>query len=195
MATNIKGRGLSGLLRYTKTKVGEEGLKKVLDKLSEEDKAIFSRRVDSSEWYSFKTYVNLLVIIDKELGKGDLRLCEDIGRWSAERDIEAVYKIYTKNDSFKDPITLETAPQVMWKNYYDQGDMVFPEIPKSRDETAPIRARILDFPDAAKPNCSLLGGWICRALEIISDVKVAVTEVKCRADGDEYCEFLLTRKD
>lgn len=189
MATNIIGRGLSGVLKYIKIKAGEEGLEKILNKLSEEDRAIFSDRIHPGQWYPFKTYVNILTLVDQELGKGDLSVCKDIGRWSAERDLRVVFKLYTA-DTFKDLNILKTAPHVMWKGYYDQGDMEFPEIPRT-DYLKSISAKIIDFPDAAKPNCRLLEGWIEKAVHIISGERVTgtVTEVKCRVDGHEYCEF------
>ncbi|UCD85906.1 MAG: hypothetical protein JSU92_06860 [Deltaproteobacteria bacterium] len=194
MATNIIGRGLSGVLKYTKTKAGEDGLKEILHKLSEEDRAIFSDKINPAGWYPFKTYVNLLIIVDKELGNGDLSLCKDMGQWSAEKDLEAVYKIFT-DDTFKDLNILKTAPHVMWQGYYDQGNMVFPELPKT-DYIESIKARIVDFPDAAKPSCRLLEGWIEKAVNIISGNRIRgiVTEVKCRIDGHEYCEYLWETK-
>jgi hypothetical protein len=111
-------------------------------------------------WYSFKIYVNTLVSVDKLFGKGDLSLCKDIGLWSAERDLTSVFNLYTKS-IFKSPSTLKTAPHVMWTNYFSQGDLVFVEIP-DRVDIPEIKAiaRIVDFPDAAKPNCRLLEGWI-----------------------------------
>jgi len=190
MATNIIGRGLSGLLKYTKIRIGEDGLKKILNKLPEADRAIFSKHILPSEWYSFRIYVELLAIIDKELGKGDLSVCRHIGEWSAERDLKAVYSMYTK-EIFKDTSILKTAPSIMWKGYYDKGDIVFPEIPGSLDVTD-IKARVINFPDAAKPNCALLEGWIKKVFDVIigGGHEGIVTEVRCRADGNEYCEFL-----
>jgi len=199
MATNIIGRGVSGLLKYAKIKGGEEGLKKVLDSLSKEDRAIFDKKISASEWYPFSTYVNLLIIIDKVFGKGDLSVCKDIGLWSAERDLAAVFNLYTKG-IFKNPSTLKTAPHVMWTNYYSKGDMVFSEIPTSVDiSEVKANARVVDFPDAAKSNCRLLEGWIESVIQnIVEDAgKVTTTEIKCRVNRDEYCEFLgvLTRKE
>jgi predicted hydrocarbon binding protein len=191
VATNVIGRGLAGLLKYTKEKAGEDVLKRVLNQLPEEDKAIFTDRIRPTEWYPFRIYANLLAIIDKELGKGDLSICKDIGSWSGERDFKAMYKLYT-SDSFKDPTTLKTAPHVMWTSYYDQGDLVFLDIPGSIELAERVTARVIDFPDTLKANCRLLEGWIGKAIEIIGDLKVNVTEVKCRVDGDEYCEFLFT---
>jgi len=192
MATNIIGRGLSGLLKYIKIKAEESGLKNILNKLPEEDKAVFSKKISPAEWYPFRIYVELLALIDKELGNGDLSICRDIGEWSAERDLKAVYMYYTK-DTFRVPQMLKTAPSVMWKGYYDKGDLMF-QIPESI--AAPeVSARIVDFPDAAKPNCALLGGWIKKVFEIIigGGWECVVTEVKCRADGEEYCEFIVKR--
>ncbi len=189
MATNIMGRGLSGILKYTKTKAGEEVLQQILNKLSEEEKAVFADKINPVAWYPFKTYVNLLTLVDRELGKGDLSLCKDIGRWAAERDLKRVFKLYTA-DTFKGLHILKTAPHVMWQGYYDRGAMVFPEIPRT-DYLKSISAKVADFPDAAKPNCRLLEGWIEKAVYIISGERVegTVTEVKCRVDGHEYCEF------
>ena len=66
--------------------------------------------------------------------------------------------------------------------------MIFLEIPDLVGR--PAKARIIDFPDAAKPNCRLLEGWMERSIEIITGIKIITTEVKCKVDGDEYCEFL-----
>jgi len=192
MATNIIGRGVGGLLKYAKIKWGEEGLKKVLDSLSKEDRAIFDKKIDPLEWYPFSTYVNVLVVIDKVFGKGDLSVCKDIGIWSAERDLAAVFNLYTKG-IFKNPSTLKTAPHVMWTNYYSKGDMVFSEIPTVIDiPEVKATARIIDFPDAAKPNCRLLEGWIQSVFQhVVEDARIfTATEIKCRVDGDEYCEYL-----
>ena len=193
MATNIIGRGLAGLLKYIKLRIGPEGLEKVLEKLSAQEKALFKDRIHPTRWYSLKTYTNLLVIIDQEIGTGDLKVCKDIGRWAAERDFKAVYKLYTIGESFKDPVTFKTAPNIMWKGYYDRGELTIPDPPQSLDVNE-FKFRITGVPDAQKPNCSLLEGWLEMAAKNILELNGTVTEVKCTTEGDEYCEFLWVRE-
>jgi len=176
-------------LKYIKIKAGEQGLKNILERLPEEDKIVLNMKILPTEWYPFRTYVNILTLIDRQFGNGDLSVCREVGEWSAERDLKAVYNIYSK-EIFKDPSILRTAPSIMWKGYYDKGDLVFPEIPNTLDVTE-ATAKVIDFPDAAKPNCTLLEGWIGKVMEIIigGGHKARVREVKCRANGADYCEF------
>ncbi len=185
----VQANAFRGVLKYIKEKAGEEARKKIIDSLSR-DRDIYSKSI-SSGLYSYSAYIRLIEAIDREIGNGDLSLCKEMGKWAANRDISraGMYKVYTE-DAFKTTMVLKTAPNVMWKGYYDEGKLKTAVLPETMEEPDSLVLRVIDFPEMKRAHCILLEGWIEGAYAIITGKDTMIRQTKCITRGDEYCEFV-----
>ena len=185
----VQANAFRGLLKYIKEKAGEEVRKNIIDSLTQ-DRDIYSKPISSGS-YPYPAYIRLIEAIDKEFENRYLNLCKDMGRWAAKRDISetGIYKLYT-DDALKTTLVLKTAPNVMWKGYYDEGKMEAAQLPKTMEEPHSLILRVTDFPEMKRAHCLLLEGWVEGAFKIITGKDATVRQTKCITRGDEYCEFV-----
>ncbi len=185
----VQANAFRGVLKYIKEKAGEEARKKIIDSLTQ-DRDIYSKPITTG-LYSYSAYVRLIEAIDRELGKGDLSLCKEMGKWAAQRDISGsgMYKVYT-DAAFKSTIVFKTAPNVMWTGYYDEGKMETAVLPETMEEPHSLVLRVTDFPEMKRAHCLLLEGWVEGAFVIITGKDATVRQTKCITRGDDYCEFI-----
>ncbi len=198
---SVKGSLLLGLLKYTGEKLGAEGRDNLLKGLDDEDRAVFYKSADSSdpkiislaEWYPYKAFNNFMNAIIREIGKGDVNLCREIGHWSAEKDLDpekGIYRFYT-TDAFKADVTLvyKTSTSVIWEQMYNKGKLEAEEIEKGKK----VAIKLKGFPEVTEASCILVAGWIERASQIISGSEVKV-EAKYKPATGIDCEFQMEVK-
>jgi len=183
---HVKGSALTSTRKFVSAKYGDLGWDRVLSALPEGDRELLSKRVLVSNWYPFSSFINLLSTADKLLGTGDMALCTDMGRFSAENDLSSIYMVFNKEAN---PHLIISRAASIWKTYYDSGSM---EIGERGDNS--VAVRIVDFAEPAKPHCRRVQGWIEMALSLAGGVEPKVAETKCRCAGDEFCEFICSWK-
>jgi len=198
---SVKGSLLLGLLKYTREKLGAEGREKLLKSLGDEDRAVFFKSADSSEpaiislaeWYPHKTFKNFMDALIREVGKGDVNLSKEIGRWAGERDMDpnkGLYTFYT-TDAFKGDITLvyRTSTSVIWEQMYNKGKLDHEMV----EEGKKIILKLRGFPEVTEAGCLLVGAWIERTSQIVSGSSVKV-DIKYKPATDIDCEFHIELK-
>ncbi|UCD85127.1 MAG: hypothetical protein JSU92_02755 [Deltaproteobacteria bacterium] len=197
----VKGTLLLGLLKYTREKLGPEGRVHLLKSLNDEDRVVFFESADSpkfkkisvAEWYPYRTFKSLLGAIVREVGKGDKRLCIEIGHWSAEQDFDpekGILKFYTK-DVYKGKANLiYRSTPVIWSQMFSKGEIEFETIEEAKKGVL----RLKGFPEVTEANCLLIGAWMERATKIISGFETKV-ETKYNPAIDTDCDFHLEVKD
>ena len=198
---SVKGSLLLGLLKYVGEKLGAEGRDNLLKSLDNEDQAVFFKSADSSEpniisiaeWYPHKTFENFMDAIVREIGKGDINLCKEIGRWSAEKDLDpekGIYRFYA-TEAFKTDVTLvyKTSTSVIWEQMYNKGKLEAEEIEKGKI----VVFKLTDFPEVTEAGCLLIGAWIERTSQIVSGAEIKV-EAKYKPAPGIDCEFQMEVK-
>lgn len=176
----IKGFAVRGLLRYLKeTRPGLT--RQVIDRLPEEVKANFARPIVASNMYPYETFSALLRQIDQQLGRGDLRLCEDVGDFAARQDITGMFKMMLAVLSPK--TTLERA-NLFWQKYCDSGKLIL----VSSDPHHSV-LRLEGFPGMDEAHCYLMNGWIARFATMTGGKGVTVNHNVCVNRGGDYCEW------
>ena len=196
-----KGTLLLGLLRYAREKLGPEGRMKLLRSLDDEDQAVFLKSADSSEpkmisvaeWYPYRTFKSLIDAIVREVGNGDIKLCIEIGYWSAEQDFDpekGLLKFYTKDAYKGDANLIYRAAPVLWDQMYNEGKLEFETIEEAKKGIL----RLKGFPEITEANCLLIGAWIERSAQIVSGFETKV-ETKYNPAIDADCDFHLEVKD
>lgn len=178
--TRARGLTLISMLKYVREKKSEKGVEEVLNSLDEKTRNTILNPVPK-DWYPFNAYIKLHVAIDKIIGNGDLSECKKVGRFIAEDNMKqfpkTVYLIFnTKKILRKTP--------VLWRKYEYPGEVV-----KIKDEENCAVYRLINFP-SQPPICSVIIGRLEVALELAGAKNICISEPKCKALGDEYCEFV-----
>lgn len=179
--TNIRGLTFAGCVEYVRNNFGEEGLKKVLDNLSEEERKVAGAKFHAMEWYSLNIFVNFLSTAEKVMGKGDNNICYAAGKLSAAEAFGGIYKLFLE---FGGPSIFLKKAALAWRTLNDSGYL---DIIVTKEHYA--KGRVKEYANPHKNYCYFLAGYFEKVLELSGGRNVKITETKCTCQGDEYCEY------
>lgn len=178
---HIRGLTFAGSVEYVRKNFGEEGLKKVLDSLPEEDKKIAGGKFQAMEWYSESSFANFLSSADKILGKDDHGVCYEAGKTSAAEAFGGIYKLFLE---FGGPNIFLKKAALAWRTLNDSGYL---EIAIAKDNYT--KGMVKEYGAPNKCYCFFLTGYFEKVLELSGAKNVKVKETKCRLSGDDCCEY------
>ncbi|MGA9751883.1 MAG: hypothetical protein WBS54_08850 [Acidobacteriota bacterium] len=176
-----KGFTLKGALAYVDARFGEKARERLVAALDEESKTILSGSVLPSSWYPLRVQVELYRTIDQFFGSGNLALCREIGRYTAEHEISTIHRVTLKVAGLS--LWLRSAG-MMWRQYYSAGAL--------RSEGMGERGGQLvltEFNPLHRAFCEDLSGWFERIAELNGKERVTVTHPDCILDGRAACLF------
>jgi len=179
---DMKGSALVGSREFIRKEFGEEGLRKVLEALPAGTRELFGGPILQNRWYPTRQLIAFARTADNVLGRGDLALCEGMGRYSAWEQLSFAYKILILALSTDG---LFTRIPTMWKTFNKTGRMEVTEI-------GPHGCVILlhDHEDFDAAYCRRLMGWMAVAGEKTGSRNVRVEHPRCRGlVGGSTCEF------
>jgi len=161
---------------------GPEAVEKVTNQMSIEDKNIISQQIFSMSWYPEETYVNFLIAIDKVFGKGNYKLCHDVGYYTAIKATARFYKIFSHSE---DPSFVTRNGGVFWSKIHNNGRLE-PTITDQNSATI----RIIDKASPHKAFCHSVIGYWKGLLESGGAKDVSIRESKCVCRKAGFCEFV-----
>lgn len=177
---NIKGFAIRGLLRYLKeNRAGAAA--GIIAKLSPQAQKVFERPIVASNMYPYEAFAELLRGIDQEMGRGDLKKCEEIGDFAARQDINGMFKMMM---SVFSPKTIVERSNLFWAKYCDTGTMVA----VSSDAHNSVM-QLRDFPQMNEAHCMLMMGWIRRWALMTKAKTVTVRHSVCVNKGGPFCQW------
>ena len=177
-SVRVKGSILSARVAWVRQH-GDEAYQRFLRELSPATRGVADRLL-LIDWYPFDMFIELCTVIDRLHGKGDLQLCYDLGRYSAEVNVKNIYRLLFKFGSVHFLLRRAT---MAWGMSYDAGRaMVRSEEPRG------AVVEVLDFPTPHRAHCLSVRGWIAKMLEL-SGAREPVVKERCKLNGDERCEF------
>jgi hypothetical protein len=176
-----KGFTLQSALAYVESHHGPSGRERLLAALDEPTRQTVSGRLLASSWYPFRTQVALYEAIDRTWGNGDLSLCWQIGRFTAEHEATTIHKLFLKLARLD---TWLRVAGTMWGRYYSAGVLEVGEFAPASGEL-----RVKDFNPLSKAFCHDLGGWLWRTAEMSGLAGVSVRHEACLLDGAPACLF------
>jgi hypothetical protein len=182
---NVKGTALRARLRFVEQRGGIDGYRRFLDAMSPSTRAIVDARILASGWYPFAAFVEICELIDRQLGAGDLALCDELGRYACEANLPTLYKIFFR---MADVHYIVRRAAAAWRVNYDEGTMTV------LDENDNIVTMRMEVPTPHRAHCLSVRGWIVRAGELSGAKDVHVDE-SCRLHGDPHCQFVLRWRD
>jgi hypothetical protein len=181
--SQTKAVHLKNFKKYIAEHGGDPVWTKVLAKLNEQDRAVVTKPIFTGEWLDYHLWFRLLCVADQILGNGDGRVITEIGAFDARENLKGIYSVFI---SFMKPEFIAARSSLVWRRYYDSGDMkVLNMLPQGAE------LELVDFPDVPKGHEHELVGWMGEALRITGVKNVQVLHPVCKARGGTRCLFQL----
>lgn len=180
----VKGAFVIDGINYLVDKAGKDGLEKVKEKLTPEDREIlFSKTLLAFNWYDFNAFLRFLFAADKTLFKGEQNFVREVGLHSAASQMGGIYKALFRFASVK---LFALGGSGSYSSIVRPGKMKITLL----DETT-LEFRLSDSPGMIL-NHEIYQGAIVEgilALFKVTDIKT-LGHPKCIARGDDHCIFL-----
>ncbi len=179
-SVKVKGGALLSRLAFVREGRGEEAVQRVLARLSETDRKALGQ-ILTGAWYPFELNERLDEAIAAEMGIGE-NVFLLMGEKSAFQNLSGPHRIML---SPGDPHGLLRRTPQIYQMYYDSGRRTY-------EKLGPTKAvlRTYEAPTFSKHDCLTIAGWHRKAIEMCGGKNARVTETKCRAKGDEICEYV-----
>lgn len=178
---SIQGGVLVSRLAFIAQRGGPGAVERVLARLTADDRKLLLGPLDHKGWYPFDTGSRLDAAIAAELGAGDAIFLE-MGAQSARDNLTASQRAFARE---RDPLALLRGSAATYRAYYSSGRRTW-----EREADRRVVLRTYDSETFSHADCLTVVGWHKQAIEMCGGANVRVTEVKCRARGDEVCEYV-----
>lgn len=181
-----RGRAFLGPLRHLKEAHGAQAVEALSRAAPPALRQVLSQKIRQGVWYPYAPYVELLRLIDRLHGKGDLAYCHELGAWAGQQDLGSMFRIYAM---LADAERLIRACSLVWPQYYRHaGEMS--AITTRPDDTC---LRIAGFPKMDPAHCRLMEGWMIATMNQIGcRVNAGAAETACPSRGGAHHEFRCT---
>ena len=179
---NVKGAMIVSRLRFVRERHAEEGVRRLLEAVTAATRAGLEGRVLPTDWVPYDVFVDMSLAIDRLFGSGDLALCLELGRHSAEVNLPTLYRLFYRLGS---PIYIFRRAAQLWNAHYDSGQLAAME-----EGPGAARLEIIGFERPHRVHCLAVLGWATRSVEMSGGVVLSAVEERCRARGDETCEMV-----
>lgn len=173
-----RGSTLIPRIKYLRLRRGWDD---VVPELSASTRAIVCETVLASTWYPFDALTDLIRTADRVLGKDDLALAKDMGRFAATANLSTVFRFLIRLST---PRMILKKGAALWHLHHDTGRA-------AAFEDGPNRAiyEIHDFGAPDRALCVSLEGWIERCLEMTGAKAAIVREEECATRSGTVCRF------
>ena len=178
----VKGTALLAIRDFVK-KNHENAFEKWLNNLPNDSKAIYSDTIDSTKWYPVDQAASLptKTICTMFFEGNEMMGAWECGRYSAEKALTGIYKIFVRASS---PGFIITRAKDIFARYYRPMEM------QIADKTS--KSVVLHIVNTEKSDAIIehrIAGWIEKALEISGTISPQVRITKSITKGDKITEF------
>ena len=178
---NVKGGILRSRLSYIEKHGGEAALEKVLAKMAPNYRQMLEGIILAVSWYPFELNAELDRAIANTFG-GGRAILRSMGAQSAKDSLGASHKNLIRD---RNPQGLLKHAAQIHNLYYDTGRRTYEEL----GETSAV-LRTYDCKSFSEDDCLTNLGWHEMAISMCGGMTPRVTDPKCRARGDDVCEYL-----
>jgi uncharacterized protein (TIGR02265 family) len=178
----IKGNVLLARLKFVRETGGEPALQAILSRLPAEDARLLSGWILPISWYPLDVYLRLDDAIASVMSPHDrAKVFLAMGRASADANLSGPQRPFVREG---DPhVLLQAAPQI-YGAYYAVGRRTYR---RTGDTSGVLTTH--DAESVTATDCLTVVGWHVRAIELCGGKDVSVVETRCRARGDDACEY------
>jgi hypothetical protein len=178
---HVRGTAFLSTKQFLVEHYGSDGFVRVLEALTPADRELIEKRLATSSWYSFDTWVALCEAADHVFGNGDLTLCRQMGRYGGLKDLGTAYRqMFTSGG---DPLQIVRYAKQFWNLYYDSG-----RVEIDREAAGHFDVVVHDFARPHLAHCLRVAGWVDACIELFK-AHGNVDIVSCRALGHPECRF------
>lgn len=178
----VKGTAVGASVAYLKSKLGEDGFARLVEGLPETERTLFSKPVLESAWYEFGA---MLALMRAAQGKVPLppgrSLAWDMGRASADRGMNTVYRMFFK---FADVSFICKRAASLYPALYNSGEMRL-----VANDAKSAALSVTGFDQPCGEFCDRALGWVERTLELTGAKGIRVDHPTCVVRGDARCEY------
>ena len=180
----IKGTAVIAIRDFVKDKYPGQ-YRKWYDSLPEESKEVFTGVIDSTKWYPVEaaaarpTKAIAKLFYNNDVQKG----AWESGRYSAEKALKGIYKIFVKASS---PSYLIARASRVFSTYYQPC-----ELKSIKNDGNNLVLHIFGMSNPEKVIEFRIAGWIEKALEISGSKDINVEITKSMTQGDALTEFTI----
>jgi uncharacterized protein (TIGR02265 family) len=168
-------------IAFVRDERGEAAVERVLAQLTEEHRAALKGIVLPFAWYPFELNEALDLAIALEFACGN-EIFLRLGARSAEDNLgSSSQKQYIRDHN---PQALLKNTSAIYGVYYDSGHREYAKV----SETSAL-LRTFNSLSFSAEDCLTVVGWYERALSMCGARNPRVHQSKCRANGDEICEY------
>ena len=177
----VKGSALRSTMNYLREHFGPDQVRRILDRLPEEQRAAAEKPVLISSWYEADLLYGLMRAMAAEVQGDPREFYRALGRQSCDDGLNTVYKVFFKvgTPSFMLKFTIQ-----VWGNYYSEGKMV---AVATGANSAHLRLEGVRSLDEAM--CWRVTGWLERALELAGAADIRMTHGTSAAEGNSAYEW------
>ena len=177
---SVKGGVIQSRMAFVKDQKGAEAAERVLAHLTEEDRKQL-KSILSASWYPFELNKRLDAAIAAEVGMGD-KVFRLMGIKSAEHNLNSTHRAFIAQ---KDPHGLLKRAAPIYSMYYNTGNRTYEQLGEKK-----AALRTFESTTYSKEDCQTVSGWHEKAIEMCGGQNVRVSEARCRARGDQMCEYI-----
>ena len=176
----FKGTIYTSAQLFTESRFGADAVARVHAKLPAADRHVLTG-ITSIGWYPIEPVMAYHHKLDELFGNGNLNVCVELGKFSAEWALNTVLKFFIR---FRTPSWLLERSGSLWSRYHDSGKWEVMASPNLQ-----LSARLHDFQVRDPAFCARFRGWLHRAVELTGGRNPDVREPLCICKGERYCEY------
>lgn len=169
-------------LAFARDRGGDEAVERVLARLTADDQALLRGPIEHAGWYAFETGSRLDAAIAEELGGDGDAIFLEMGAQSARDNLTASQRAFARE---RDPLAILRGSAATYRAYYSSGRRTWERTADRR-----VVLRTFESETFSRADCLTVVGWHKQVIEMCGAANVRVTEVKCRARGDDVCEYV-----
>ena len=180
----VKGAAVKSTVAFVKQNFSTK-YDEWINSLPEGSFSILTSNISNTKWYSFK-YAQLIPtdsIIDN-FYSNKISGAKEIGRYSAEKGLQGIFKYFVKLGS---PNFIINKAAKVFQTYYKDSQI---EVVSSTKKS--VILKITEFNELDKFTEARISGWMEKALEVSGCKDVKANIVNSIADGDDYSEIFIT---
>ncbi len=179
---NVKGEALRTQVEYVRSRKGEDGLKKVLEKMEETGYSFEVEKLKYQHWYPEALDALFILTAKKVFNWGDEDIF-DMGKFAPRQSfivkLSAQYLFSIKN-------LIKVAP-MLWKKHYDFGNLRA----ELNEEGRKINVVVEDY-KIHPVMCKFFEGYFVSVFKFCTkSEKIKIEETKCAFKEDSNHEYVL----
>jgi hypothetical protein len=179
---SVQGSVLLSRVAFVRNSGGDDAVGRVLARLPADDRRVLSGVMLPHDWYPFAVNVHLDLAIAQEMKRGD-SIFKELGVASAIDNLGS--KAQQKYVAAGDPHALLQHTTAIYSIYYDTGYRRYEKVSGTK-----AILRTWSSQSYSPEDCLTVVGWHEKAIEMCGGKSAHVTETRCRARGDECCEYV-----